>query len=98
MKQFLFEVASLFGQNEEFILIMNCVDFYHIPNIITSHNISIKQVRLYSLQYNLFSVFSYIKSCVGRNADILGTENLINRRIESCQKITKINLYNYYSR
>ncbi|MGL6145463.1 MAG: IS630 family transposase [Macrococcoides caseolyticum] len=97
-QEFMRTVMRILGNEEQYIFVMDNVNFHHRPDLINSSNFSIRYLPPYSPFLNpCEEVFSYLKSHVRREAVPRGNDDLINRMREACEMVPNINLSNYYS-
>ena len=95
-KQFLNQVIRILGREEDYVFVVDNVNFHHRSDLFEADNFSIRYLPAYSSFLNpCEEVFYYLKNIVRRNTAPAGTDELISRMRSACEDVPNINLLNY---
>ncbi|KII64859.1 hypothetical protein RF11_09269 [Thelohanellus kitauei] len=85
---FLTSTMSILGEGEEFIFVMDYVNFHHSVTVPESSNFSREFLPAYSSMLNLYEVFALIKSNVRQSSPLLDIQDQISSKKDaSCSMI-----------
>ncbi|KII69763.1 hypothetical protein RF11_06106 [Thelohanellus kitauei] len=88
-QSFIEECVRIFGENENYLLVMDNVGFPHTINLEGHENSSVR--------YLPEEVFSLLKNRVRRESPPRGTKDLLERIIEACSHLSSVSISNYFS-
>ncbi|KII66265.1 hypothetical protein RF11_13703 [Thelohanellus kitauei] len=92
------ECARLLGDDENYIPVMDNVQFHHTINLEGHENMSVRYLPAYSPFLNpCEEVFSFLKNRVRTESPPRGTEDLLGRMTEACSHLSSVSISNYFS-